>query len=362
MLSFARFFPSLELYRSHKQLHQSNTVAMSPVFPITNVSQVKEIRRELKKDHFSDCIKSLTCPTCGKVCTQQSALSNHMRTHEPKKHKCEICGRSFGLFIRLAAHRLSEHNQQPVMTPVMASVEQEEALNAEREAREAREARTRGGRNRTYSEALEEDDSLIDNQPPTKRNATLNINASKNVARCGICLRWFSDHTTMLTHLQTHSDSYVYKSFSCRVCKKTFKEKSQLLRHEVSHKRSNATIHTCTTCSKTFADKAVLKAHQSTHVVDKTYHCSKCNKIFFKEFSLMTHQCTGKPIFNKRSAPSKAFQKGSSPPFSGCKEYKCSKCYATFTNSQSRNSHMRVHTEAHAMMQVRKQELKKELE
>lgn len=38
------------------------------------------------------------------------------------------------------------------MTPVMASVEQEEALNAEREAREAREARTRGGRNRTYSE------------------------------------------------------------------------------------------------------------------------------------------------------------------------------------------------------------------
>ena len=78
------------------------------------------------------------------VCTQQSALSNHMRTHEPKKHKCEICGRSFGLFIRLAAHRLNEHGQQPIMSPITASVEQEEALNAEREAREAREARTQG--------------------------------------------------------------------------------------------------------------------------------------------------------------------------------------------------------------------------
>lgn len=84
------------------------------------------------------------------VCTQQSALSNHMRTHEPKKFKCDICGRSFGLFIRLVAHRMSEHNKQP-MSPVMSAVEQEEALNAEREAREAREARTRTIK-RSYSE------------------------------------------------------------------------------------------------------------------------------------------------------------------------------------------------------------------
>ena len=72
-----------------------------------------------------------------------------MRTHEPKKHKCEICGRFFGLFIRLATHKMTEHNLP--MTPVMTSVEQEEALNAEREAREAREARTRG-KTRSYTE------------------------------------------------------------------------------------------------------------------------------------------------------------------------------------------------------------------
>lgn len=75
-----------------------------------------------------------------------------MRTHEPKRHKCDICGRSFGLFIRLAAHRMSEHSQQPIMSPVMANVEQEEALNAEREAKEAREAKIRASKTRTYSE------------------------------------------------------------------------------------------------------------------------------------------------------------------------------------------------------------------
>lgn len=81
-----------------------------------------------------------------KVCTQQSALSNHMRTHEPKRYKCEICGRSFGLFLRLAAHKMSEHDVQPSM---LSAIEQEEALNAEREAREAR---SRGIKNKSYSE------------------------------------------------------------------------------------------------------------------------------------------------------------------------------------------------------------------
>lgn len=74
-----------------------------------------------------------------------------MRTHEPKKHKCDICGRSFGLLIRLIAHKMAEHND-PVMSPVLSAIEQEDALNAEREAREAREARTRGGKKRHYSE------------------------------------------------------------------------------------------------------------------------------------------------------------------------------------------------------------------
>lgn len=71
-----------------------------------------------------------------------------MRTHEPKKHKCDECGRSFGLLIRLETHRLSEHNHQQAG---LTSVEQEEALNAEREAKEAR---MKGTRCRKYSEVI----------------------------------------------------------------------------------------------------------------------------------------------------------------------------------------------------------------
>lgn len=80
---------------------------------------------------------------------------------------------------------------------------------------------------------IEREDIPNHEEPPLKRNVPLNTNAFKNVARCGICLQWFSDHTTMLTHLQTHSDNFTCKNFMCHICKKSFKEKWQLFRHEV---------------------------------------------------------------------------------------------------------------------------------
>ena len=344
-----RFFSSIEAYQNHTQLHEVNNHAPLKAPQLTEersvtIFKTEEPPRETKREHFVEPAKSLTCPTCGKVCTQQSALSNHMRTHEPKRHKCDICGRSFGLFIRLAAHRMSEHSQQPTMSPVMASVEQEEALNAEREAREAREARTRAVRSRPYSEIVERKDIPNHDEPPAKRSAPLNTNAFKNVARCGICLQWFSDHTTMLTHLQTHSDNYTCKNFTCHICKKSFKEKWQLFRHEISHKRNESVpMYVCTVCNKSFVDKSAYKVHQKSHVVDKTYHCAKCNKIFFKEVSLLTHQCTTIPMFSKKAAPSKPPQKP--PALGNSKRYKCSMCNASFGSFQSKNSHMRVHTE-----------------
>lgn len=49
-------------------------------------------------------------------------------------------------------HKQNEHNIAPELPPVLTSVEQEEALNEEREAREAREARTRNRKGRNFTE------------------------------------------------------------------------------------------------------------------------------------------------------------------------------------------------------------------
>ncbi|XP_066582940.1 zinc finger protein 569-like [Prorops nasuta] len=321
-----RFFYSDELYKDHMELHKSSNYSAISLRPPHSENKPHTIKIVEKTKLKSENTKSLMCLTCGKVCTQQSALSNHMRTHEPKRHKCNICGRSFGLFIRLAAHRLSEHNQQPV-SPTMMVVEQEEALNAQREAKEAR---SQAGILR-YSNILRRNDDILDEAPSKSKK-------NKNVARCGICLEWFNDHSTMLAHLKTHSDNLSCKTYNNQKCKKALKEKWQLSRHEVSHKRSNiAQVYQCNVCNKVFAEKSLHKAHQKTHTPDRSYHCSKCNKLFFKEVSLLTHQCNGN--FAKKSSVSKQQTQNNS------KKYKCSKCNASFSTSQSRNSHMRVHVD-----------------
>lgn len=112
----------------------------------------------------------------------------------------------------------------------------------------------------------------------------------------------------------------------------------------MSHKRNESVpMYVCSVCNKSFVDKSAYKVHQKSHVVDKTYHCAKCNKIFFKEVSLLTHQCTTTPLFGKKAAPSKPLQKP--PALGNSKRYKCSMCNASFSSFQSKNSHMRVHTE-----------------
>lgn len=75
---------------------------------------------------------------------------------------------------------------------------------------------------------MEKNDVPIDDESVAKRIS----GGNKNVTRCGICLQWFNDHTTMLTHLQIHSESH--KNYTCNICKKSFKEQSQLLKHEVN--------------------------------------------------------------------------------------------------------------------------------
>ncbi|XP_057339134.1 zinc finger protein 260-like [Microplitis mediator] len=332
-----------EVYHSHRNEIKADDQQMNGSLMPAN-ADLEGFKREP-----SDGIKNLVCPTCGKICTQQSALSNHMRTHEPKKHKCDICGRSFGLFIRLAAHKLGEHNQQPSIIPEVSTIEQEEALNDEREARKAREVKVKD-LCRTFSETLE--DNEVADERPAKRGASLNSNA-KNVARCGICQQWFNDHTTMLNHLQTHSDNLITKNFNCSTCKKSFREKWQLQRHELSHKRAKVITYECSVCNKSFADKSQLESHEKIHVVDRTYRCAKCDKIFFKELSLITHQCSGVSSFGRKNPSIKSTatkdssttNPSNTPAANETKKYKCPKCPSTFDTSRLRNLHIRIHIE-----------------
>lgn len=67
-----RFFPTVETYQNHIQLHQANSVTPQKLLftesTMSKISKIAERSREVKREeHFFENVKSLTCPTCGKV-------------------------------------------------------------------------------------------------------------------------------------------------------------------------------------------------------------------------------------------------------------------------------------------------------
>lgn len=69
----------MENYQSHIQLHEISNYTSTKALQLMNQQSVKvlkseEISKEVKREHFADASKSLTCPTCGKVNNFMHAL------------------------------------------------------------------------------------------------------------------------------------------------------------------------------------------------------------------------------------------------------------------------------------------------
>lgn len=67
-----RFFPSVEAYQNHTQLHEVSNYTSVKAPQSTDQQSVtilktEEPTKEVKREHFVEATKSLTCPTCGKV-------------------------------------------------------------------------------------------------------------------------------------------------------------------------------------------------------------------------------------------------------------------------------------------------------
>lgn len=69
-----RFFPTVESYQSHIQLHQTSLiVSQTPSSESIHntpeiVTKIAERSREIKRDEqYYENMKALKCPTCGKV-------------------------------------------------------------------------------------------------------------------------------------------------------------------------------------------------------------------------------------------------------------------------------------------------------
>lgn len=105
-------------------------------------------------------------------------------------------------------------------------------------------------------------------------NISFDLTKASNVFYCSLCNYSSSDINEISTHHKIHnlaSQNKLYLSgddrpFSCSIYKKTFKNRSHLKSHMVTHTKERP--YQCDLCSKSFGLKWNLRAHMLTHKKD----------------------------------------------------------------------------------------------
>jgi len=108
------------------------------------------------------------------------------------------------------------------------------------------------------------------------------VHGEKKLA-CPVCGKKFPHKGVLNAHTKTHSNT----TFSCSVCKETFRDSSYFKKHVRAH--SGNRPHVCNVCGKSYLQNSHLKVHISLHTNEKPFQCSICQKSFRLAKSFKEH-------------------------------------------------------------------------
>ncbi|ODM86774.1 putative zinc finger protein [Orchesella cincta] len=266
-----------------------------------------------------------------------ASKSEEERTESVKSYKCLICLKSFIKRSQLTNHTFMAHtNERPYKCKVcgwtsktLAYLKQHERLHV-------------GEKNYQCSKCPSKFSCWSD------RNKHFN-QVHDNLWPCEICKRVFKGKEKLARHELIHSDLKNFvcifcehrsrtlpnlmshigsvhtreKPFPCAECPAEYSQSSSLKAHVRNAHRKEEWVHKCSVCDKKFPHQAVLNRHLRTHTGERPYICSYsgCDKKFPTQGELSRH--------NKSHV--------------GEKKYICSICGNGFVTTAMLNQHAKIH-------------------
>lgn len=297
----------------------------------------------------------LRCLICKQTSLDIKNLEDHFKTHnlsEVHRFPCHLCNLKFLMFSTLTKHLQLVHLQQPLSQDFLDS-EEYKSLEQDAEAEFNKHSKVdvkdshlilndfldfeddnldsdveddRDDFKEQDSVAKSNDEkesSLVDNTAD-ESSSTKNLpeKGAKKSFKCNVegCFKTFHHLTSFIMHGKcVHSDE---RSFTCEICSKSFKTRSNLNVHIKMH--NNQRDHSCTMCSLSFFTSSHLKAHLKVHLKETSYICEVpgCGKEFIHSSSFKKH----KDFHN------------------GIKKFQCNICERKFSQACHLREHLKIHS------------------
>ncbi|XP_049884169.1 zinc finger protein 33A-like [Pectinophora gossypiella] len=119
------------------------------------------------------------------------------------------------------------------------------------------------------------------------------IHAVKREFVCDICSKTFRTKSRLESHMVTHNSTIAQKLSYCGSCKVQYKNIYVYRNHLRTSANHAEQTYPCLDCNKQFASKEYWKKHYNFYHLRKSqFRCELCNKLFISDWRLKNHRQT----------------------------------------------------------------------